>query len=336
MRIAVGLTAAALIAAAAAYAISYRNTAPLQATRVPVEHMQINTLAQSAAGLVAGGELGHLLISTDGGNRWSDARVNVQRQALINQIVFSTNKVGIAVGHEGWILRTEDGGESWQEVAFDTKKGEPLMSVACVGAGKWIAVGAFGRALRSDDDGKTWQRFAIAGISDHHLNRIVGAADHQHWIITGEQGLVLMSSDSGTNWNIVPPFYDGSFYGAVSLGGANWLVYGMRGNVFRSTDDGSHWEKSVLPAPISTFGDARTAQGDLLLVGQNGTILDSTDNGAHFTAVKQGTRVTLIDIMHRAQGWLVASDNGLRAYTDNLQESPAPTGTAQLNSGAFQ
>ena len=95
----------------------------------------------------------------DQGKSWQPAALSVQRQALITQVVFATESVGMAVGHEGWILRTEDGGQSWREQAFDQQNGEPLMSAARLPSGRWIAVGAFGRSLRSDDDGKTWQRF---------------------------------------------------------------------------------------------------------------------------------------------------------------------------------
>lgn len=338
MRIAVGLTAAALIAAAAAYAISPRHAPPLRNTQIPIEQMQLNTIARSNIGFVMGGELGHILLSSDEGNHWRDAKLSRSRDALIDQISFANGQLGIAVGHEGWILRTHDGGINWQEEAFDKKNGEPLMSVARVAQGKWIAVGAFGRMLRSDDNGKTWTPFEVAGVGDHHLNRIVGAVDQQHWIIVGERGLILLSDDAGQTWTKVPPFYQGSFYGAISLGSNNWLVYGMLGNVYRSTDGGRQWEKIDLPVAASVFGGTRTRQGTILLVAQGGVVLESTDDGRQFKLLRQGARATLTDIIHRPGGWLITSDTGLKSYNEAMQDMPAPNtlAAAQTNSGVAQ
>ena len=331
MRLAAGVAVAAMIAAAAAYAISPRTTSPLQPTQIPLARMQLSTLARSAAGVVTGGELGHILVSADQGGHWQSARLSAEREALINQIVFADGKLGIAVGGEGWILRTEDGGLSWQEVAFKSHGGDPLMSVARVAPNRWIAVGAFGQAMRSGDNGRTWQHVEIEGVGDHHLNRIVGAADPQHWIIVGERGLVLLSDDAGEHWHLVAPFYKGSFYGAVSLGGANWLVYGMRGNVFRSTDGGQQWNRSTVPAPASMFGDARTADGALLLAGQGGIVLESNDDGQHFAMIRNGGRATFMDLLRNPNGWLIASDGGLRAYPADLHtqaSAPASSSTS--------
>ncbi|WP_433705683.1 YCF48-related protein [Paraburkholderia sacchari] len=287
--------------------------------------MQIDTLAQSAAGLVAGGELGHILVSGDHGVHWQSARIPNERHALINQIVFATPRSGVAVGNDGWILRTDDGGQSWREAAFDPKGNGPLMSAANVGPGRWIAAGAFGLMMRSDDDGQHWQSFTVEGVGDHHLNRIVGAPDGRHWIIVGERGLVMLSDDAGANWRIVPPFYNGSLYGAVAnpAGAGSWLAYGMRGNVFRSLDGGQSWTRAEVGAPVSLFGDARSASGELLLAGQGGMVLGSNDGGAHFSMLRHGTRLTLTDLAAVPNGWLAASDGGLRAYSPDFRQELA-------------
>ena len=129
MRILVGLTMSALMAVAAVQAFSPRHTPPLAATRLAVEKIHFNSLVLSQSALIAGGELGKLLYSTDQGQSWHLSALSQDRQALITQVVFASDGLrGLAVGHEGWILRTTDGGLNWQEVAFDEKNGEPYMS----------------------------------------------------------------------------------------------------------------------------------------------------------------------------------------------------------------
>ena len=205
MRTPVGLAVAVLMGLGALQAFSHRETPPLAATQLAVERMQLNTLNQSKAGLVAGGELGTMLYSTDLGKHWLPAKVSNNRQALVNQISFASDGMeGMAVGHEGWILHTTDGGLNWTEVAFDEKNGEPLMGIARIPSGAWIAVGAFGRALRSNDQGATWEPLALPeSVEDKHMNRIVGSADgkrgrarpgaalHRQWRNLGRSHAVL-------------------------------------------------------------------------------------------------------------------------------------------------
>ena len=324
---------AILMALGAVQAFAPRETPPLAATRLAVDRMQLNTLVVSKAGIVAGGELGTLLYSTDQGKHWQRAKVAPERQALINQISFAPDGLhGLAVGHEGWILRTGDGGLTWQEVAFEEKNGEPLMSVARLPSGAWIAVGAFGRALRSDDQGTHWAPLALpASVEDKHLNRIVGSADGQRWLIVGERGLVLHSGDAGQSWTVLEPFYNGSLYNALALPGGGWLAYGMRGNIFRSDGDQGPWSRSDMPVQASFFGHAVTADGKIILVGQGSVIATSADGGRHFSLGRAQGRTSLTDLLllPGGQGWL-ASDAGLQAYSSVPRAGhPSSSGVAQ-------
>lgn len=130
MRVLLGLGMAVIVALSAAYAFSPRSTPALTATRIPVDRMLFTTLARAGATLVAGGELGQILWSADEGKTWQAANVEPRRYALITQIVFEGDKLGMAIGHEGQILRSDDGGKNWKELAFDKENGEPLMSIA--------------------------------------------------------------------------------------------------------------------------------------------------------------------------------------------------------------
>lgn len=307
---------AALMAVAATQAFAPRPTPPLAETRLPVDRMHLNSIVRSQAGLVAGGELGHLLLSTDGGQTWNKSKVSKERYALINQIYFAPDgQNGMAVGHEGWILRTRDGGRSWDEVAFEEKNGEPLMSVARLPSGAWLAVGAFGRALRSED-GTRWERLQLpASIQDKHMNRLAGTSDGRQWLIVGERGLVLHSADAGATWKQIAPFYKGSFYNALALPGGGWLVYGMRGNIYRATDPAGPWTQVEMPVKAAFLGHALTPEGHVLLVGQGSLLAISTDGGAHFGLTKAEGRASLTDLalMPDGKGWLVG-DAGLQPY----------------------
>lgn len=332
MRTPVGVAMSALVALASIQAFAPRETPPLAASQLPVQRMHVNTLAQSKAALLAGGELGHLIFSRDEGKTWLPAGLPNDRQALINQISIARNGLdGVAVGHEGWILRTSDGGLSWREVAFAEKNGEPLMSVAQLPSGAWIAVGAFGRALISDIRGEQWSRLNLpAEVEDKHLNRVVSSSDGRSWLIVGERGLVLRSEDGGNVWTVLPPFYKGSFYNAVQLKDGAWLVYGMRGNAFRSADGVSTWERANISAAASFFGHSLAADGLLTLVGQGSLMATSSDGGRNFELTRAAGRATLTDVLQRSDGGWIASDAGLQplpAHSASTTANPAQNDT---------
>lgn len=328
MRTPVGLAVAVMMAIGAVQAFAPRQTPPLAATRLAVDHMHLNTLVTSKAGLIAGGELGHLLFSTNWGQEWQSASLPNNRQALINQVFFAADGLkGMAVGHEGWILRTNDGGLSWTEVAFEEQNGEPLMSIAQLPSGAWITVGAFGRALRSDDDGNTWVRLALPeSVDDKHMNRIVGSADGQQWLIVGERGLVLTSADAGSTWVEVAEFYNGSLYNAIALPKGTWLTYGMRGNIFYSDGINGPWSRSDFPAPVSFYDHAVTADGKVILVGQGSIVATSIDDGRHFqlARVEGGASLTGLAINADGKGWLT-SNMGIKPYPSPAPSSGAPS-----------
>lgn len=331
-RLVIGLGFVALTVAAALYAFSPRATPPLQDTRVPVDRMRIQSLASTGDALVAGGELGLLLRSTDGGSHWQQAKVEPRRYATITAIRFSDARNGLAVGHEGQILRTTDGGQSWRELRFDEQDGSPLMDVRRLPSGDLLAVGAFARALRSSDDGRTWQAWRIPGTEaeEPHLNGLLPGADPSHWLLVGERGLVMRSSDGSVSFEAVAPFYDGSFYGGIALDAQTWVIYGMRGHVYRSTDGGVTWTRSSLAAPVSCYGHALLDDGRLLLVGQGGVVQASSDRGASFQVVSAGGLASLTGLVPLADGrWLVASDQGIRI----LDVSKPPGATAQAPGG---
>lgn len=315
MKVLVGLAISALVGLAGVLAFSPRSMPALKPTEIPVERMQINGIQETRVGWVMAGELGQILISRNRGQSWTPATLSVSRQALINRLVFADDTRGLALGHEGWILRTVDGGRNWKEVAFQAEGGEPLFDAAHLPSGDWLVVGAFGRVLRSRDGGLSWNNESIPGLTDWHLNGIAASADRRHWLILGEAGTLLRSEDGGDHWQVVEPFYDGSLYGAVSLGDATWLAYGMRGRLFRSSDDGRSWQAVPLPNPTSLYGGTLTPDGKVLLVGQGGTVLASTDRGRSFQVVRETGQENLTQILVPVQGpWLLTSDAGLRRF----------------------
>ncbi|MCL1038113.1 YCF48-related protein [Shewanella submarina] len=318
--LAIGISLA--VAAAGVFAFSPRHSAPLAPTRIPVDNMNITSLHSSSAGIIAAGELGHILISRDQGNSWQAASIDNQRNALITRVRFSDKDHGLAIGHEGWILRTQDGGESWNEISFGDFGSTPLLSLEKQADGDWLTSGAFGYYRKSSDNGASWQDLPPPQGLDWHLNSMIPGKDGQTWLLAGEAGTLLRSDNSGDNWQTVEPFYDGSFYGGLHLGGERWLVYGMRGNIFRSDDNGHSWQRLNFNIPVSLFTHEVMPDGELLLGGQGGFVISTRNQGDSFNIIRRGGRLAITDIHPLGlDKLLLASDKGLMTHGPTLDSS---------------
>jgi hypothetical protein len=94
----------------------------------------------------------------------------------------------------------------------------------------------------------------------------------QTMLITGEQGLVLRSTDGGQTFTSLTTPYKGSFFAAELPGDQEIVLAGLRGNVWRSVDSGATWSQIPTPVPSSITASAM-AGGQVLLGNQAGQVL---------------------------------------------------------------
>jgi photosystem II stability/assembly factor-like uncharacterized protein len=267
-------------------------------------------LALAAAGerLVAVGDRGVIVYSEDRGTSWTQS-LAVPTQALLTGVCFFDARHGVAVGHDLVALSTADAGRSWQRTHYDPAAQRPLLDVWCGSDGHAIAVGAYSTYLTSEDAGASWQEHPFhpvpaparaagaakpgpppadgdAGSGGFHLNRIVGAGAGRLYI-AAEAGHLYRSLDGGAQWRELPSPYEGSFFGALPLGGEVVLAYGLRGNLYRSADGGDSWQKLDTGTLAMLDGGARLGSDGAALVGLSGVLLVSRDAGRSFTLVQQ-------------------------------------------------
>ncbi len=314
MRLLVGLFVSMIIAVGGVLAFYARPAPVVPATAINPERIALNGLAHAGKNLVAAGELGHILISEDEGKHWTDAQITPSRGSPFTQLAFFNDKDGVAVGHDGWIVRTADGGRTWKETRYDENHWEPLLGIWGKSVGVVYAFGNFGTFLESQDRGLTWQQRDI-GSGDKHLYAMAGSDDGRLMLV-GEQGLVMRSNDNGANWQVVPQFYIGTFFGVVRASADEWIAYGMRGNIYYSKDFGETWRKVETPLSISLFGDTTAADGTIYLVGEGGVTLASRDHGSSFEVVQQSGAGTFTAITQmQGNRMMVAGLVGVRELT---------------------
>ena len=262
--------------------------------------------------LVAVGERGHILISSDGGARWQ--QIDVPTRAMLTGVTFVSNDVGLAVGHDSVILRTTDGGESWERVHWAPEDEAPLFDVWFSDANNGVAIGAYGSHLSTTDGGLTWD-FEPIGDTDWHLHEIARADDGRLYI-AAEAGLAYRSNDGGTTWTELPSPYQGSFFGVLPLEDDVVLIFGLRGHLFRSEDAGESWQEIPTNTVAMLTSGVKLSDGTIVIVGLGGTVLVSTDGGHGFSFHQQTGRRGISTVVEAADGsLLLVGEFGVRTAT---------------------
>ncbi len=240
------------------------------------------TTAETSSTLLAVGERGTILRSTDTGSHWSIIPTPRDARATLTGVTFAPNSPhGWAVGHDALILSSSDDGQTWQKQFQGPDLESSFLDVLALDAQRVFAIGAYGLCFVTIDGGRTWTPRTIIE-DDAHLNRITRAPDGTLYI-AGERGTLLRSRDSGESWTALDAPYEGSFYGVLPLSDGALLAYGLRGHVFRSADDGGTWQQVALENPSLVATAAEPSPGTIVLAGQSRGLYVSHDHARSFT-----------------------------------------------------
>ena len=257
-------------------------------------------VARADDALIAVGDRGFILRSTDGGTNWVQQASPAAAMLTGVRMLDATN--GWAVGHDAVILKTADGGVTWTKAFEDPELEAPLFDIWFENAQHGIAVGAYGLIEETQDGGATWQDRRISE-DEPHLYTIAPLPDGG-LIAVGEMGGIFKSADKGATWNPLPSPYEGTFFGALVQKDGAILVYGLRGNLYRSEDGGNVWSQIETRTETSLLGATERADGGVVIVGLSGTVLSSRD-GRTFTVASLPEREALGGAIEAAPGKLL-------------------------------
>jgi photosystem II stability/assembly factor-like uncharacterized protein len=227
-------------------------------------------VARHGERVLAVGERGHVLVSSDGGSTWTQAKVPTR--ALPTGVHMHDEKLAWAVGHDAVVLRTRDGGSSWERVHDAPEDERPLLDVWFKDAERGFAAAAYGELLATRDGGSTWERRAIRDGDDFHLNQLAAAADGTLYA-AAEAGHLYRSDDGGETWRPLPSPYEGSFFGLLPLAEGPVLAFGLRGRLFASADRGKTWARIETGTEATLLCGLQTGPGRFVVGGMEGTLL---------------------------------------------------------------
>lgn len=264
---------------AAANATEYRDMVEMPAVMVPQARYGL-TLDVARAGdrLVAAGERGHVLLSDDNGQSWTQAEVDTRAQ--LNAVTFADDKHGWAVGEDAVIVHTTDGGQTWQR-QYDGRDADmkgPLLDVWFQDAQTGFAIGVFNKIFKTTDGGASWVDWYdnVDNIDEWHLFAIAGSSDGAIYIAS-EAGLVFRSTDGGDSFAPIQTDHYGSFHGVlvgtVTDGRDRVILTGVGGILYATTDGGETWDELDSGTEAGLSGASWLPDGSATVVGYGGVLL---------------------------------------------------------------
>lgn len=291
--------------------------------------------------LVAMGERGMVVLSDDGGRQWRQARVPVS--VTLTSASFADARQGWIAGHSGVVLHTTDGGENWSlqtdgvalakaglaqalglpdtdadrehriqdaQRLVDDGADKPLLSICFADARRGLVVGAFGLAATTDDGGKTWIpcRNRLPNPMSLHLYAV--AHHDKTWVIAGEQGVLMRSSDDGASFESLASPSERTLFAATATRGGGFVFAGLLGAACRIDPHSTAVTSIELSAPLTILSCVELRDGRVMLLAQGGRVLASRDGGVRFSEQQLPRRAPLTSLVEAADGGLVATSMG--------------------------
>lgn len=323
-------TLAALLAAGAlpgAYAQQEAKLAkdPLNIAAPMIPKAATNTmLGATTAGnrLVAVGDRGVIITSTDDGASWTQSKVPVS--ITLTAVRFANPTLGWSVGHDGVVLNTTDGGLNWtrqldgnginpQMIAAAKTKMEAAQAAAdaAPAAKKEAAMEALDNATRLFDDTEAGARFGPsrplldAWFKDANTGYVVGA-----------YGQLLKTTDGGKSWTFIGAGinnFESLHYNALTgTQDGKVVVVGEQGRVYLSRDEGATWKELPTGYKGHLYGAiamrAPSGADVTLAYGFRGNIFRMEGNGTQWTQVDSGTKESLVGSFVTPAGFIILVD----------------------------
>jgi len=210
----------------------------------------------------AGGEVGTLMHSEDGGVNW-DIRNLVEHTKFINfnGLDFPGDSTAYAVDEYGYVYKSTDAGATWDSIYYEI---DEYISASCFSDpmnGHMVC--SNGKILRTTDGGAIW---SAQYVSPQIWLKSVSFPSEQTGYAGGDS-CIFKTTDAGATWNII--LHDSAKYikGLVFYTSSNGFAIGNKGLVMKTTDGGAHWSSQSLGDTIFFTSLGQFSADSLLLTG---------------------------------------------------------------------
>ena len=231
----------------------------------------------------------------DGGDSWKVQMYAPELERPLFDVVFHSEKEGIAVGSYGYFYRTKDGGNTWHR--------------------------EFKESLLHPDDADYLNELKDEDIDAYkeeqdsilpHFNRLL--MHNSTLVLVGEIGLIASSSDFGKTFVKQDEIYQGSFFDVAAVSEEQLIIVGLRGHVFAGNIQQNQW-REIETGTTSLLNDVITKQGKIVIIGNAGTVLESPNINNQFSLTNQEDGKALISGVLFNGKLVVTSEVGIKSIT---------------------
>lgn len=276
-------------------------TTPARVSPKATSSLMLSVCA-TARRIVAVGERGLILVSTDAGKTWVQGASPTS--VTLTATYFVDDDRGWAVGHSGVVLGTVDGGKTWT-LRFDGHQANAL-----------LVAHATRRLAEIDGKPQSPERAkqlaqAKDALADVNAGARFGPArplldvwfsSPSEGFVVGSYGQLFQTSDGGAAWHYIGDRLDNPdayhLNAIAPIGAGKLMVAGEAGRVWLSGEAGRSWTRADTGYNGQLYGGfaARDGSGidSLIAFGFAGRIFRSVDGGASWNEVATGRRKTLV------------------------------------------
>ncbi len=211
-------------------------------------------------------------ISEGGGVLWL---LNENIPSLTN-VTFVNDSVGFASNLLGDFYKTINSGQQWVRV-FDEKLSSDN-SFYIVNEDLIIAATEFKGLFLTNDQGENWA--SISKLINEDLTKVI-FSDNQEVYVTGENGLILKSIDTGLNFIKLNPGSHVKWNDIIASDDNTVIVVGDSSTIIKSVDGGITWQQSEFD--FGNFISMDQIHDKIWLISDVGHLLKSNDRGSSWT-----------------------------------------------------
>lgn len=287
-------------------------------------------LGSSGSRIVAAGDAGTILSSTDNGLTFQPL-INAASQEQLQRISFPTAQTGYAVGGSiasgntfGDLLKTTNGGTVWTKLPFSTPT--RIYSVCFLNeqTGYMGAEGPTG-LYKTTDGGLNWTPLNTGtGVSTSIIYDI-DFLDANTGYAAYASGQIAKTTDGGITWvSISAGFGSAACYDIFIVNPSVIFALGPGGRISKSVDGGNTFAQMPTLGTSTLYSMHFFSPDTGYVVGSSGKIWKTTD-GATFTEIASPVTTTIyvVRFVNRLLGWFGGSGGDIY-YTLDGGESWLP------------
>src|SRR5690554_2612285 len=328
--------AIALLTATFAFSLSQHSIAESTAAMIMPKASKslLLDIHASAHKLIAVGERGHVLLSTDNGKTWQQSPVPTAQ--LLTSVYFINERLGWAAGHDGNIIHSADGGLTWvlqrDGLMAQAERNEYQLKEARAEVQRLKRMAERGADINE-------QGISIAELIDEAeyeatsaqekmretiiappLLDIWFANDQQGWAV-GAFGTLLTTRDGGNSLEDISDKIADSIDGydlnsVVGAPGGLLIIAGEGGYINVNHDYGESWQQADIDSESTVFGIASNNDGRLLIAtGLRGVTWRSEDKGETWQELSPNVDYSLSNVTLRGDTVVMVGAGGTIAIS---------------------